>query len=122
MRDISTITKEEFEKVYNKHLPSKWIVFAYKYFSDSTEKKDMTLRKWIVNTLLITFAILFFGVVFNLPNKLLIMFSVIYATTLISLVGYLFSAYFLNKKRIEKIYRELDVTPEQYNELVGKFY
>jgi len=36
MADWTTITKEQFDAAYNKHLPNGWIKFAYKYFSNTT--------------------------------------------------------------------------------------
>jgi len=116
------ITKEEFDAAYNKHLPSGWIKFAYKYFSKETEKKDLALKRGLVYFLLALFAVGFFGTVFNAPVKLIGAVTIVYSIVLAVLVLYLFSAVFLNNARINKIRKELGVTKQEYNSLVEKFY
>jgi hypothetical protein len=122
MADWTKITKEEFDAAYNKHLPSGWIKFAYKYFSKETEMKDMAVKKTVVTVLLSLFGLGFLATVLNLPNKVVGMFVIPYSILLAVLVLYLFSAVFLNNFRIGKIRRILGVTKWEYNSLVSKFY
>lgn len=120
--NINNITKEQFNSACNEYPPSKWIYYAYKYFSDTTEVKDMKLKIWINNALLITFTLLFVGVVFELPRIFILIPSYIYMFTLIPLVAYLFSAVFLNNLRIKKICKKLGITVKEYGELSSRFY
>jgi len=117
-----TITKEQFEVAYNRHLPSKWVSFAFKYFSKETVKKDMALTNILTFLLLGLFGVGFISVALGL-SKVIIAASTIGYTSLLALfVLYLFSAVELNNKRITKICKELDITKFQYNELVKEFY
>jgi hypothetical protein len=122
MADWTKITKEQFDAAYNKHLPSGWIKFAYKYFSKETEKKNMALKNGMVFFLLGLFLLGFFGTVFNASHKFIGIVTITYSIVLAVLVLYLFSAVFLNNWRIRKIRKELGVTAEEYNALVAKFY
>lgn len=122
MADWTKITKEQFDAAYNKHLPSGWIKFAYKYFSRETEKKDLALKNSLVFFLLGMFLLGFFGTVFNASHKFIGIATITYSIVLSALVLYLFSAVFLNNFRINKIRKILGVTKWEYNALVSKFY
>jgi hypothetical protein len=122
MADWTKITKEQFDIAYDNHLPSKWIKFAYKYFSKETEKKDLALKKSVVGVLISLFFIGFIGTIVGAPQKLILIATVMYSIGLAALVLYLFSAVFANNFRINKIRKELGVTKEEYNALVAKFY
>jgi hypothetical protein len=122
MTDISTITKEQFDSAYNKHLPSKFIKFAYKYFSTSTEQKNMELKNSIAYGLLGLFLVGFLGTVFNANKTFIKIFVGLYAIILSALVLYLFSAVILNKIRIGKIKKELGITSDEYNSLISIYY
>ena len=121
MRKYTEITKTEFNVVYNSHLPNKWIKFAYKYFSKTTEKKDMALKNNLVFIMLGLFFIGFFSTAFHL-NTLVGLATIPYAIILSVLVLYLFSAVILNNLRINKIRKILKITKKEYNILVSKFY
>ena len=122
MSDWTTITKEQFDAAYSKHLPSNFIKFAYKYFSTSTEMKDMNVK----NTVAYTFGGLFlFGLIasmFNLANNIVGIFVMPYVVLLVTLVLYLFSAVIFNNMRIAKIRKELGISADEYDSLLAKFY
>ena len=122
MSDWTTITKEQFDAAYSKHLPSNFIKFAYKYFSTSTEMKDMNVK----NTVAYTFGGLFlFGLIasmFNLANNIVGIFVIPYSILLAVLVLYLFSAVLLNNYRIKQIRKELGITQDEYDALVSVYY
>ena len=122
MADWITITKEQFDAAYNKHLPSDWIKFAYKYFSTSTEQKNMDLKNSLTYFLGGLFLIGFLGTVFNANKNFLKFFIGLYASMLSVLVLYLFSAVILNNLRIEKIKKELEINSDEYDALVSKYY
>jgi len=122
MADINNITKEQFDAAYNKHLPNGWIKFAYKYFSQQIEMKDMILKKDLA---IIIGGLLFIGFICTVINILKIFVAVItiaYSAILSALVLYLFSAVILNNLRINKIKKELGINSNEYDALVAKYY
>jgi hypothetical protein len=122
MGDINKITKSQFDAAYEKHLPSRWIKFAFKYFSKETEKKDMKISNTIAYILIALFVFGFVGTVFSLSKSILLVTTVSYSIILALLVMYLLSAVILNNRRIVKICKELNISKYQYNTLVEKFY
>ena len=120
--DVNKITKEQFDTAYNKYLPNKWIKFAYKYFSNETEKKNMSLKNTILYVLFGLFGVGFIYTIFGLSKSIIVTITIIYSILLAVLVLYLFSAVFLNNFRINKICEKLNITKEEYNTLVTKFY
>ena len=121
MTNYKKITKKEFDVACKKHLPSKWIRFAYKYFSKETEKKDMSLRNHLTFFLLGLFLIGFFGTMFNAIVFIKIT-TIIYSIVLSILVLYLFSAVLFNNLRLKRIIKILDINKFEYNYLINKFY
>ena len=122
MTDFKKITKAEFDAAYNKHLPSGWIRFAYRYFSKNTERVDYTPRRIITGVLLGLFGLGMLATILNLPHNVIGMFVIPYSILLAILVLYLFSAVFLNNGRIRKIRKILGVNKYEYNYLVSRFY
>jgi protein-S-isoprenylcysteine O-methyltransferase Ste14 len=116
------ITKEQFDAAYNKYPASKYIEFAFKYFSKSTEKKDMAISNVVIYILLGLFAVGFFGTALSASRKLIAISTIIYSIFLAVLVFYLFSAVKLNNIRINKIRKELGVSREEYDALINKYY
>ena len=122
MGDVSKITKEQFWETYNRHLPSNWIKFAYRYFSKGTEEKDMKLNSVITYLLLWLFVMGFGGTVIGFPRAVIGTITISYGIILAVLVLYLFSAVKLNNMRLNKIAKELGVTKQEYDGLAGKYY
>lgn len=122
MADYNQISKEEFDAVYEQYLPNQWIKFGFKYFSKETEMKDMYLKKNITYLLLSFFILGFIGTVFNLSKKIILISTILYSIIIFLFVGYMFSVVLLNNKRISKIANKLDITLEEYNLIVKKFY
>lgn len=121
MTDFQDITKHQFEDAYNKHLPSKWIKFAYKYFSKKTENENLSLRNNIDYFLIGAFFLGLFSTIFKLPHIIIGIFTIILSISLSGLVLYLFSAVILNNIRIKKIRKSLGITKAEYEYLVDKF-
>jgi sulfite exporter TauE/SafE len=119
---MKEITKEEFDKAYNKYSPNGWIKFAYKYFSQSTTEKDIKLSKTISYILIGLFLVGFIGTILNVSKLIIGIATYVFGIVLASLVLYLFSAVILNNIRLNKIRKELGVTKEEYENLVDKFY
>jgi hypothetical protein len=115
------ITKKNFDAATKKHLPNKWIKFAFKYFSKETEKKNMMLYNSVVLALFSFFLVGFLATIFKFPNSLIGTVTIIYLMFLGVLVLYLLSAVLMNNFRLRKIAKELNITLRQYNILVDKF-
>jgi hypothetical protein len=120
--DINKITKEQFDTAYNKFPPNGWTKFIFKYFSKSTEKKNMVVSStlgWILGGL---FAAGFIETVLNLPHALILVSVLLYSGILVVLAIGMFGALIMNNLRINKIAKTLGVTIEEYNSLVSKYY
>ena len=122
MAEKRKINKREFDKATELHQPSKWIRFAFKYFSKETEKKNLSIKNNLAFVLSGLFALGFFGTVFNLNPVIIQIVVIAYSILLSSLVLYLFSAVLLNNRRINKIRKELDISKAEYDRLTRKFY
>jgi len=116
------ITKKQFDAAYNQYLPSKWIKFAYKYFSRETEKKDMALRNHLTFFLLGLFLLGFFGTAFKAAPAFIGTVTLIYSIVLSVLVLYLLSAVLLNNRRLKRVMKVLGVSKSEYNWLANKYY
>ena len=122
MAEPKKITKRQFDKAYNNHLPGWWIKFVFRYFSRETEKKDLVLSNTLTYIMGGLFATGFFATVFNAP-EVVIKWATIPLCVILLLIGItMFSGFKLNNWRIGKIRRELGVSKWEYNKLVNKFY
>lgn len=122
MTDFQEISEKQFDIAYNMHLPSKWISFAFKYFSKETEDKKLSLRNNIQYYLIGLFLLGLLSTILKLPTKLIGIFTIMFSIVLVGLVLYLLSAVILNRIRITKIRKDLDVTESEYKYLVDKYY
>lgn len=121
MAKAQDITKEEFLAAYNKYPPNKWIKFIYRYFSQETEAKDMKVGLSITIGLIIFFCVGLIGTMFNFPDVIIKVASLIYGGVLIVLVASLFSAVKMNDFRLKKVQKELGIGSEWYNNLASNF-
>ena len=120
--DISTITKEQFDLAYNKYLPNGWIKFAYKYFSTTTARTNLGVKKSVSWVLGILFGVGFIGTIIGLPHKLIAAVIFPYAGILVILAALIGGAAIMNNLRIKKIMKVLGIDKWQYAALVGMFY
>jgi hypothetical protein len=119
--DVSKITKEEFLAVYNKHLPSKWTKFVFKYFSTNSLREDLWLRKILQGILIGLFLLGFLGAMFNL-YKPYMQINTLTFTGILVLIGLtMASGAILNNIRIRKIRKELGITKAEYDMLVSLY-
>lgn len=118
---MTNITKEQFNNVYNKYPPNKWILFAYKHFSNKTEMEKLSLKKSIFYLLLLLFSCGFLGTVFNLSRLFISIFTYLFGIILLLLCFYITSAVILNNRRLNKIKNKLGITRFEYNILINKF-
>ncbi len=111
-------SKKELETTLKKFEAPKWIKFAFRYFSKETEASDMNVSRSIIWTLLSLFLVGFSATVANLPKIIILWSTGIYVVILVSLVLFLFSAAYMNIRRIKKIIYYLVCTPEEYNRAI----
>jgi len=116
------ITREEFDAAYNRYLPKKWIKFAFKYFSKSTEKKNMKLSNWIVGILLGLFGLGMLGTILGWSKVIVGTVTIAYSIALAILVLFLLAAVWANNLRLKKVMKILGVNIYEYNLLVERFY
>ena len=110
------ITKEEFEKVYNKYLPNKLEVFWYKYFSKSTIQKD----KWLVNRLTESWGLcIILGIIFSALDWN-IMIAIVFWLFLLTFIPFCIVGWIsviIHKIRLWKIRKKLGISKQEYNKL-----
>ena len=116
------ITREQFLATYTKYLPKKWIVFAFKYFSKETEKKDMKLNNVIIFLLAASFLVGMVGTIAQWPRPIIMWATLGYTGLLSVLVLFLFAAVQGNNRRIRKIAKELGCSLQEYNNLADKYF
>lgn len=116
------LTKEQFDAVYNKHLPGKYIKFFYDYFNVVIDKNKKFLTRYLLIVLLTSFAIGFFSTVFNFPKIVIGIPTFILAILLILTVIPNFIARKLNDLRIRRIYKELNISYEEYLYYMDLYY
>ena len=119
--DLNKITKEGFDKVYNKHRPNNIEIFVYKYFSTKTLRKDSWLEKYSLIFLSLLFLIGFTGAIFD-SHKIILVGGYIFSSVfLIFMVPFLITM--CSKTiRLYRIRKELGITKKEYDILVSKFY
>jgi len=105
---MSKITKEQFEAVYNQHLPNRWIKFAYKHNN-------------ITFIILGLFFLGFLGTLFNINKTIIEIASICYLISLSVLVLFLSCVVVMNNLRIRKIIKKLGISKTEYNSLVNNF-
>ncbi len=122
MANYKDITKTEFDAAYDQHLPKRWIKFAFKYFSKSTEKVNMKPSKTITGILISLFLVGFFATVFNLPRLIIAIVTLSYFAILAVLVFFLLAAVWANNLRLKRVMKILGINIYEYNLLVDRFY
>jgi hypothetical protein len=122
MWTYKAITKEEFDRSYNKHLPGAFLRFAFRYFSKSTEKKDMKVSRSIAWVLGGSFLVGFLGTVLNLPRLVIAIGTYALCAILVGLAVIILGGAWGNNLRLRKVRKILNVSRREYEWLVDKFY
>lgn len=122
MTNWKDITKEEFDVAYDKYQPKGWIKFAFKYFSKSTEKKNMKLSNWVAGVLLGLFGVGLLGTILQWSRAIIGTVTITYSIGLAILVLFLLAAVWANNLRLKKIMKNLNINIYEYNLLVDRFY
>jgi hypothetical protein len=120
--DVKKITKEQFDKAYGKYPPNWWTRMAFKYFSKSTERKDMKPSITVSVVLGVMFLTGMLGTIMKWPRAVIGTVTWIYVIGLSALVLSLLAAVWMNNARIKKISKDLGISLEDYNNLSDKFY
>lgn len=122
MADISKITKEEFDAVYNKYPANKWTKVAFRYFSIDALSKNIFVKNTMKYTLIGLFLIGLTGTILSFP-RLLIGIATLTFTGILVLLGILMlGAFIMNNSRINKIRKELGLTRVEYDICFKQFY
>jgi hypothetical protein len=119
--DVSKIEKEEFLAAYNRHLPGKWTKFVFRYFSQSTLKKDLWLQRTVQGILLGLFGLSMLGIIFNAIHTYMLITTIPFGIILAFVVLTISSGVILNNLRIRKIIKELGITKAEY-EILSYIY
>jgi hypothetical protein len=119
--DVSKITKEEFLAAYNRHLPGKWTKFVFKYFSQSTVKEDLWLKRTVQIVLLGLFGLGMLGAIFNATHTYMAITTLTFSALLVLVALIMSSGAILNNLRIRKIRKELGITKAEY-EILAQLY
>jgi len=120
------ITKEQFEKVYNKYLPNKFLIFMFKHFAKDDEKTTGVKLKlgdklaWFV--LLPLFAIGMLFTIIGLPKTYIGVVTIPYMILLSIMVLSMFVAVQWNNFRIRKIAKKLGISIGEYNKLADELF
>ena len=122
MTDWRKISSTKFMNAYNSYPPNRWIRFAFKYFSKSTEKEDMKLNNSIVIILLSLFGFGMVGTILGWSKAIIATSSIVYSILLAILVLFLFIAVWMNNLRIKKIAKSLNITILEYNRLASRYF
>ena len=120
--DWKKITLEQFMDAYNTYPPNGWTIFAFKYFSKSTEAKNMKLSRWVVGVLLGLFGVGFIATILKLPREIIGPVTIAYCILLAILVIFLLIAVWMNNARIKKIAKLLGVSLYEYNLLADTYF
>ena len=116
------ITKEQFQKTYNKYLPNGFIKFVFKHYAKDDERTSGIKIKladkiaWFVLLPLFLIGMLF--TIIGLPKSYVGAVTIPYAIGLAILVLVGFVGVIMNNLRIRKIAKELGVSLGEYNKLV----
>jgi len=116
------ITKEQFDEAYNMYPPNWWTRMAFKYFSKSTERKNMKPSITITVILGVLFMTGMLGTIMKWPRAVIGTVTICYMIVLSILVFSLLAAVWMNNARIKKIAKKLGVSLQDYNQLSDIFY
>jgi hypothetical protein len=119
---VNNITKENIDSLFEKYPPNWWIRIVYKYFSKETNEKDFVLSERLGYILLVLFIVGFLLTAFNAAKFLIMIVTLSYTLILGGLVFFVFVGVFLNRSRLKKIINELNISVNEYNALIRKFY
>lgn len=121
MNVIERISKEKFLEAYNRHLPGKWTKFVFKYFSQSTLKEDLWLKRTVQGILLGLFGLGMLGAIFNATHTYMMLTTIPFGIILVLVALTMSSGAILNNLRIRKIRKELGITKAEY-EILAQLY
>jgi len=119
---MENITRDYFNSIYYKHLPNKFIIFIYKYFSKENEKRRLILSNAINDILMLLFFIGFIGTILNISKPIIHIVIITYLMIIVSIVLIILIAIILNNKRINKITKELNITRNEYDNFIKMYY
>jgi len=115
------ISKEEFLAAYNQFPPNGWIKFTFRYFSNSTVKKDKWLKIIFAGIALSLFIIGFIGTLVNWKHTTVGLFVCIFGAMIVAIAMLMSATAIMNNLRIRKIRKVLGITKQEYESLVSVY-
>jgi len=119
---MSEITKDKIDVLFEKYPLNWWSRTVYKYFSKEGNKKDIVIGERFTYLLVILFIIGFLLTAFNASRLFIMIVILSYSILLSGLVAFIFIGVFMNRKRLKKIINELNITTDEFNALIRKYY
>jgi len=116
------ITKKQFEEVYRKHSPDKCELFYIKHISVSSLFQNFWPAIFSSFGLLLPFLLTLGAKFLGFPRCIFTICSFIYVIILAFLGSYLFLLWYKRKSRIKDICKDLNISKNDYNMLVKKYY
>lgn len=116
----NAITKEEFDKVYNRYKPGAFLRFAYTHYNVKMKRTPKPIGTWagVIGWIIGTIGLIVFDQLGMKDIAMKFLWAYVpFAAFIISLPAFL-----LNQSRTKKIARKLGVSLDEYNKLVDKFY
>lgn len=117
---MDNITKVEFDAVYKKYAPSKFLKFAYTYYNVKLKRNPRPIGTWAA---VIGWAIGTLGIiVFDQLGMKDIAMIFLWAYVPFGALIIAFPAFLLNHRRIKKMARKLGISIQEYNNLADLYY
>ena len=119
MKDVNSITREEFWTAYNAHPETKFLKFMYTHYNVKLKRTPKPIGTWtaVISWIVATIGMILFNELGMRDIAMIFVWFYIPFGTLI----FALPAFLMNKARIKKIIKILDVTPDQYNYLVNLY-
>ena len=116
------ITKKQFEEAYRKHSPSKCELFYIKHISVGSLYSNVWPAIFSSIGLIIPFLVTLLGKSLCLPHYIFHIINYYYAIILAIVGIYSFLVWRKRRIRINEICVELNITKNQYEEIVKQYY
>jgi hypothetical protein len=119
---VENITKEQFLAACNKYPPNSWIKFAFKYFSQNTEKENKWVGKILQYVALALFLAGMIGAIFNFSPIYMKCITFPFCIIIVSISILMGGAATMNNLRIKKIIKELGgISKETYDAFASMY-
>jgi hypothetical protein len=119
--DINSITKEDFNKVINKHKPNLFTKIMFKFFSKEDYNNKLSLSNIFTYVMIVIYFLGALGNFSKVMSYSMGFFTLLYTSLLIGLGVCIYIAKIINNVRIKKIINELNIGESAYYKLLNKY-